>query len=128
MKGAPRRNQTPASRSNAWPEPGDWARIVRDELGLETVELSLDLIEDVGAPIESAERGSDQVPFGPSMIRGYGPRPCLPDLGRPTLAQPADCTPTRSGGAAGHDWLPERPSTWRRGLGGARGRRACRAR
>ena len=31
-----------------WPEPGDWARIVRDELGLDTVELSLDLIEDVG--------------------------------------------------------------------------------
>jgi sugar phosphate isomerase/epimerase len=31
-----------------WPEPGDWARIVRDELGLEVVELSLDLIEDAG--------------------------------------------------------------------------------
>ena len=31
-----------------WPRPGDWARIVRDELGLEVVELSLDLIEDVG--------------------------------------------------------------------------------
>jgi len=29
-----------------WPEPGDWARIVRDDLGLDTVELSLDLIED----------------------------------------------------------------------------------
>jgi sugar phosphate isomerase/epimerase len=29
-----------------WPRPGDWARIVRDELGLDTVELSLDLIED----------------------------------------------------------------------------------
>ena len=24
-----------------WPRPGDWARIVRDELGLEVVELSL---------------------------------------------------------------------------------------
>jgi D-erythrulose 1-phosphate 3-epimerase len=33
-----------------WPRPGDWARIVRDELGLDTVELSLDLIEDAGAP------------------------------------------------------------------------------
>ena len=31
-----------------WPRPGDWARIVRDELGLEVVELSLDLIEDFG--------------------------------------------------------------------------------
>src|SRR6185437_6408959 len=29
-----------------WPRPDDWARIVRDELGLEVVELSLDLIED----------------------------------------------------------------------------------
>ena len=33
-----------------WPRPDDWARIVRDELGLDTVELSLDLIEDLGAP------------------------------------------------------------------------------
>jgi D-erythrulose 1-phosphate 3-epimerase len=33
-----------------WPEPGDWAGIVRDELGLDTVELSLDLIEDPGGP------------------------------------------------------------------------------
>ena len=33
-----------------WPRPDDWARIVRDELGLEVVELSLDLIEDFGAP------------------------------------------------------------------------------
>ena len=33
-----------------WPRPDDWARIVRDELGLEIVELSLDLIEDIGAP------------------------------------------------------------------------------
>jgi sugar phosphate isomerase/epimerase len=32
-----------------WPEPGDWARIVRDELGLDTVEVSLDLIEDLGS-------------------------------------------------------------------------------
>ena len=31
-----------------WPRPDDWARIVRDELGLEVVELSLDLIEDFG--------------------------------------------------------------------------------
>jgi D-erythrulose 1-phosphate 3-epimerase len=28
-----------------WPRPPDWAAVVRDELGLESVELSLDLIE-----------------------------------------------------------------------------------
>jgi sugar phosphate isomerase/epimerase len=33
-----------------WPQPADWARIVRDELGLDTVELSLDLVEDTGSP------------------------------------------------------------------------------
>jgi D-erythrulose 1-phosphate 3-epimerase len=27
-----------------WPQPGDWAAIVRDDLGLDTVELSLDLL------------------------------------------------------------------------------------
>ena len=28
-----------------WPEPGDWARIVRDELGLEVVERAIDRTE-----------------------------------------------------------------------------------
>jgi D-erythrulose 1-phosphate 3-epimerase len=28
-----------------WPRPADWARLVRDDLGLELVELSLDLLE-----------------------------------------------------------------------------------
>jgi sugar phosphate isomerase/epimerase len=32
-----------------WPQPADWAAIVRDELGLEVVELSLDLV-DTGSP------------------------------------------------------------------------------
>jgi sugar phosphate isomerase/epimerase len=41
-----------------WPRPGDWARIVRDELGLDTVELSLDLIEDVGGPADSQVRSA----------------------------------------------------------------------
>jgi D-erythrulose 1-phosphate 3-epimerase len=36
-----------------WPRPGDWARVVRDEIGLDLVELSLDLIENVG---EAADR------------------------------------------------------------------------
>jgi sugar phosphate isomerase/epimerase len=31
-----------------WPQPEDWAQIVRDELGLDIVELSLDLVEDIG--------------------------------------------------------------------------------
>jgi len=33
-----------------WPQPGDWAQIVREELGLDLVELSLDLIENTGTP------------------------------------------------------------------------------
>ncbi len=33
-----------------WPRPADWAAIVRDELGLGTVELSLDLVDDPGSP------------------------------------------------------------------------------
>jgi sugar phosphate isomerase/epimerase len=48
-----------------WPRPRDWARIVRDELGLEVVELSLDLIEDVGG------RAADQVR---SALSEYGLR------------------------------------------------------
>jgi D-erythrulose 1-phosphate 3-epimerase len=31
-----------------WPQPDDWAQIVREELGLDVVELSLDLVEDIG--------------------------------------------------------------------------------
>jgi sugar phosphate isomerase/epimerase len=30
-----------------WPRPADWAPIVRDELGLDLVELSLDLMDDI---------------------------------------------------------------------------------
>jgi D-erythrulose 1-phosphate 3-epimerase len=41
-----------------WPRPGDWARIVRDELGLEVVELSLDLIEDPVGPAASQIRSA----------------------------------------------------------------------
>ncbi len=33
-----------------WPRPADWAPIVRDELGLDIVELSLDLVEDIADP------------------------------------------------------------------------------
>ena len=28
-----------------WPRPADWASVVRDDLGLDLVELSLDLLE-----------------------------------------------------------------------------------
>ena len=31
-----------------WPQPDDWAQIVRAELGLDVVELSLDLVENIG--------------------------------------------------------------------------------
>ena len=37
-----------------WPRPCDWARVVRDDLGLDLVELSLDLIEH-GNPGEAAD-------------------------------------------------------------------------
>jgi sugar phosphate isomerase/epimerase len=33
-----------------WPRPDDWAQIVRGELGLDLVELSLDLVEDIDSP------------------------------------------------------------------------------
>ena len=53
-----------------WPRPGDWARIVREELGLEVVELSLDLIEDVGAPL-SRQSAAGQIR---SALDEYGLR------------------------------------------------------
>lgn len=37
-----------------WPRPDDWARVVRDELGLDTVELSLDLMPDIASPAQRA--------------------------------------------------------------------------
>ena len=33
-----------------WPDPGDWAAIVKNDLGLDTVELSLDLLEGPDTP------------------------------------------------------------------------------
>lgn len=43
-----------------WPQPDDWARIVRHELGLDIVELSLDLIEDIATPA-ARERAASQL-------------------------------------------------------------------
>jgi D-erythrulose 1-phosphate 3-epimerase len=43
-----------------WPRPDDWAQIVRGELGLDIVELSLDLIEDTGSPA-GRERAAGQI-------------------------------------------------------------------
>jgi len=43
-----------------WPLPADWARVVRDELGLDIVELSLDLVEDIDDAAGS-ERAADQI-------------------------------------------------------------------
>jgi sugar phosphate isomerase/epimerase len=51
-----------------WPRPQDWAPIVRDELGLEIVELSLDLIEDVGDPSSRPRAGSQTR----SVLNDYG--------------------------------------------------------
>jgi sugar phosphate isomerase/epimerase len=53
-----------------WPRPADWARIVRDELGLDTVELSLDLVGDIG----SAGGGADVVSQTRSALDFYGLR------------------------------------------------------
>jgi D-erythrulose 1-phosphate 3-epimerase len=43
-----------------WPRPGDWAHVVRDELDLDLVELSLDLIDDIGTPAER-ERAAEHI-------------------------------------------------------------------
>jgi D-erythrulose 1-phosphate 3-epimerase len=53
-----------------WPQPADWARIVRDELGLDTVELSLDLVGDIGSP----GGGADVVSQTRSALIEYGLR------------------------------------------------------
>jgi D-erythrulose 1-phosphate 3-epimerase len=53
-----------------WPRPDDWARIVREELGLDIVELSLDLIEDTDTP-GGRERSAVQIRSGLSR---YGLR------------------------------------------------------
>jgi sugar phosphate isomerase/epimerase len=53
-----------------WPQPDDWARIVRDELQLDLVELSLDLIEDTGTPA-GRERSAGQIR---SALSRYGLR------------------------------------------------------
>jgi len=41
-----------------WPQPADWARVVRYELGLEIVELSLDLLEVGSEPDRRRTAGS----------------------------------------------------------------------
>jgi sugar phosphate isomerase/epimerase len=53
-----------------WPRPGDWAAIVRDELGLEIVELSLDLAGDIA----SAGGRDDVVSQTRSALDFYGLR------------------------------------------------------
>jgi sugar phosphate isomerase/epimerase len=53
-----------------WPRPRDWAPIVRDELGLDTVELSLDLFEDIGDP-SSRQRAAEETR---SAINDFGLR------------------------------------------------------
>jgi D-erythrulose 1-phosphate 3-epimerase len=42
-----------------WPLPADWAQVVRDELGLGLVELSLDLVGDIASPAER-QRAAEQ--------------------------------------------------------------------
>jgi sugar phosphate isomerase/epimerase len=53
-----------------WPRPADWAAVVRDELGLELVELSLDLLEG----FESPERGRAIVKETRSALADHGLR------------------------------------------------------
>jgi sugar phosphate isomerase/epimerase len=53
-----------------WPRPRDWAPIVRDELGLDTVELSLDLFEDIEDQSSRTE-GVDQTR---SVLNDFGLR------------------------------------------------------
>jgi D-erythrulose 1-phosphate 3-epimerase len=43
-----------------WPTPDDWARIVREELSLGLVELSLDLMDGIGSP-DDRQRTADEV-------------------------------------------------------------------
>jgi D-erythrulose 1-phosphate 3-epimerase len=42
-----------------WPRPADWAQVVRYDLGLDIVELSLDLIDTAG--VSAGERAADEV-------------------------------------------------------------------
>jgi sugar phosphate isomerase/epimerase len=53
-----------------WPRPRDWAPIVRDQLGLGTVELSLDLFEN----IEDQSSRTDGVDQTRSVLNDYGLR------------------------------------------------------
>jgi sugar phosphate isomerase/epimerase len=43
-----------------WPQPDDWAQIVRGELGLDFVELSLDLVGEISDPA-GRERAAEQI-------------------------------------------------------------------
>ncbi len=43
-----------------WPRPLDWAQVIRDELGLDLVELSLDLVEDISTPAKR-QRAAGQI-------------------------------------------------------------------
>jgi D-erythrulose 1-phosphate 3-epimerase len=53
-----------------WPRPADWAAVVRDELGLETVELSLDLIET--STIGERQRSAESIR---AVLGSYGLQP-----------------------------------------------------
>src|SRR5215468_10752675 len=53
-----------------WPRPQDWAPIVRDQLGLEGVELSLDLVEDV----DNTPSRQESVKQTRSVLNDYGLR------------------------------------------------------
>jgi sugar phosphate isomerase/epimerase len=55
-----------------WPRPVDWARVVRDDLGLDLVELSLDLLEgfgtDEGRHLVAAENQAAMADAGLSAV------------------------------------------------------------
>jgi xylose isomerase-like TIM barrel protein len=53
-----------------WPRPDDWAQIVHEELGLDILELSVDLIEDTDSPA-GRERAAGEIR---SALGGHGLR------------------------------------------------------
>jgi hypothetical protein len=76
-----------------WPRPADWAAVVRNDLGLDLVELSLDLIEGT----ETFAGGRDAVERHRAALDAHGLKAhaTLP-VCRPTRST-SSCTPTRGG-------------------------------
>ncbi|HEY1641006.1 MAG TPA: TIM barrel protein [Streptosporangiaceae bacterium] len=83
-----------------WPRPADWAPIVRDELGLDIVELSLDLIEDVADPA-SRDRAIAQAS---AALDHYGLRAETVFTGLAAYSRPLLMHPDPAQRRAAADW------------------------